>query len=327
MIRALRFESPDRAPRHLWMLPGIPLFRAAELQKMRTRFPDDIVPAAFAYGEAKRAKGHPSRKGTYTDEWGCTFEVLEDGVCGEVRDPLVSNLSDLDLVHPPDEILETDWDRVNRTRETTDGFILPFSSVRPFERMQFLRGTENLMIDIALQPREFFKLRDILHGFFLRELEYWVRTDVDGIGFMDDWGSQNSLLISPEAWRALFKPLYQEYCDLIHSEGKYVFFHSDGFIEEIIPDLIEVGVDALNSQLFCMDIERIARQFKGRITFWGEIDRQWLLPFGTPEAVKEGVRRVRSALDDGSGGVIAQCEWGLKDPFENIEAVFEAWLE
>jgi hypothetical protein len=183
------------------------------------------------------------------------------------------------------------------------------------------------MMDIALLPREFFELRDIVHGFFLAELEHWVKTDVDGISFMDDWGSQTSLLISPESWRTLFKPLYQEYCDLIHSHGKYVFFHSDGHIEEIIPELIEIGVDALNSQLFCMDLERIASRFKGQITFWGEIDRQWLLPFGTPDEVREGVRRVRAALDDGTGGVIAQCEWGLRDPFENIKAVFEAWLE
>ena len=76
-----------------------------------------------------------------------------------------------------------------------------------------------------------------------------------------------------------------------------------------------------------MNIERIAQRFKGRITFWGEVDRQWLLPFGTPDEVKQGVAKVRAALDDGSGGVIAQCEWGLSDPFENIAAVFEAWLE
>lgn len=326
VVRSLEHESPDRAPRHLWMLPGVALNRAAELQRMKEMYPDDIVPPSFAYGRAERARGQQSRKGTYTDEWGCTFEVLQDGVVGEVREPLLADWADLHLVRPPVEVLDTDWDRVNRIRETTDGFILASTLVRPFERMQFIRGSENLLMDIALRPDEFFRLRDLVHEFHLRELEHWITTDIDGISFMDDWGSQSSLLISPDAWRALFKPLYREYCDLIHSAGKYVFFHSDGFIEEIIEDLIEVGVDALNSQLFCMNIERIAQRFKGRITFWGEVDRQWLLPFGTPDEVKQGVAKVRAALDDGSGGVIAQCEWGLSDPFENIAAVFEAWL-
>jgi hypothetical protein len=74
-----------------------------------------------------------------------------------------------------------------------------------------------------------------------------------------------------------------------------------------------------------MNIEDLGAKYKGKITFWGEIDRQHLLPFGTPEQVKEGVRRVRRALDDACGGVIAQCEWGIKDPAENVAAVFEAW--
>ena len=114
---------------------------------------------------------------------------------------------------------------------------------------------------------------------------------------------------------------------MIHAAGKDVFFHSDGFIMDIIPDLIELGVEALISQLFCMDIEEIAAFFKGQLTFWGEIDRQQILPFGTVDEVRAAVQRVRAALDDGQGGVIAQCEWGLHDPRENIEAVFETWLD
>ena len=114
---------------------------------------------------------------------------------------------------------------------------------------------------------------------------------------------------------------------MIHEAGKHAWFHSDGHIAAIYPDLIEIGVDALNSQLFCMDIEDLAAKYKGKITFWGEIDRQWILPRGTVEDVKAAVRRVRRALDDGTGGVIAECEWGVNDPRENIEAVFETWLE
>ena len=158
-------------------------------------------------------------------------------------------------------------------------------------------------------------------------MRLWAATAVDGVSFMDDWGTQRALLISPPLWRELFKPLYREYCEILHAAGKWAFFHSDGHIAAIYPDLIEIGVDAVNSQLFCMDLEELGRRYGGQITFWGEIDRQGVLPWGTPEQVREAVRRVRRALDRGRGGVIAQCEWGINDPYENIEAVFAAWEE
>jgi hypothetical protein len=84
---------------------------------------------------------------------------------------------------------------------------------------------------------------------------------------MDDWGTNRSLLINPQTWREIFKPLYKEYCDIIHSTGKYAFFHTDGHTEAILGDLIEVGIDAINAQLFCMDIEEIARKHKRKVTF------------------------------------------------------------
>jgi uroporphyrinogen-III decarboxylase len=191
--------------------------------------------------------------------------------------------------------------------------------------MQFLRGSEQLFMDLAYGEKEIYQLRDMLHDFFCEELRMWAKTDVDAIQFMDDWGAQNALLISPALWRSFYKPLYREYCDIIKGAGKFVFFHSDGHIAAIYPDLVEIGVDAVNSQLFCMDIEGLAADFRGKITFWGEIDRQFIMPFGTTDEVREGVRRVRHALDDGTGGVIAQCEWGVRDPMENVLAVFDEW--
>jgi len=328
VIRTLRFEHPDRAPRQVWPLPGVEMFRSDELQALLEQFPEDFETPDVTYGPADRARGDPNRVGTYVDEWGCVWEVLQDGVIGEVKQPPLDDWQTLKTFRPPWEILDrADFSQVDESCARTDKFVLAGTTVRPFERMQFLRGTEKLFIDLAYGTAEVLKLRDMVHEFFMRELELWIGTDVDGISFMDDWGAQHALLISPDMWRELFKPLYKDYCDLIHSAGKAVFMHSDGHIEAIYPDLIEIGVDALNSQLFCMDIEELGRRYRGKITFWGEIDRQYLLPFGTVEDVREGVRRVRRALDDGSGGVIAQCEWGLDVPMENVTAVFETWLE
>ena len=324
--RALTFQNPDRAPRELWALPGITMFRKDEMDALLARFPSDFTGPDVTYGTGQRAHGTEAVVGSYSDAWGCVFRVAEPGVVGEVKGPPLADMAALDHLRPPDEILnEADFSRVNASCAATDRFVKAGTTVRPFERMQFLRGSEDLFADLAWGTREVYKLRDLVHEFFLRELSLWVKTDVDAISFMDDWGTQERLLISPKLWREFYKPLYAEYCRIIHDAGKFVFFHSDGHILEVIPDLIEIGVDAMNSQLFCMNIEEIGRRFKGQITFWGEIDRQWILPFGSVEAVRAAVQRVRTALDDGRGGLIAECEWGIGVAGENVAAVYETW--
>lgn len=321
--RTLEFQAVDRAPRELWVLPGVHMSRPQEFAE---KYPSDFTGPPARYGPGLLSRGVPGMVGQYTDEWGCTFTVAEAGVIGEVKEPILKNLKD--ELHIPWEILENaDLTKVDRFCETSTKFVKAGTTVRPFERLQFLRGSENLLLDLAYDRPEFHSLKDKVHRFFVAEIEMWAATKVDAVSFMDDWGTQRSLLISPVIWREVFKPLYAEYCGILKKAGKYVFFHSDGHIEQIIPDLIELGVDALNAQLFCMNIEEIGARYRGQITFWGEIDRQHILPFQGLKEVKAAVARVRKALDHGQGGVIAQCEWGNDVPQENIEAVFEAWLD
>jgi hypothetical protein len=302
------------------------MMRAEEVRAMNARFPGDFQAPAYRYGQGIRARGTPHEVGHYTDAWGCTWQVAQRGVIGEVKEPPRADWSALARYRPPWELLdEADLSGVNRSCAEATRFVKVGTETRPFERMQFLRGSEALLVDLAYGAREVLALMRMLHDFFCREMRMWAATDVDGVAFMDDWGTQTALLISPRMWRDLFKPLYRDYCAILHEKGKYAFFHSDGHIAAIYPDLIEIGIDAINSQLFCMDIEELGNRFSGRVTFWGEIDRQRILPFGTPEEVRAAVRRVRRALDRGRGGVIAQCEWGVNDPAENIAAVFEEW--
>ena len=326
VTRTLRFQRPDRVPRELWALPAIGWFRAEEWQEVTARFPFDFTGPRYRYGRSRSARGEPSRPGRSVDDWGSGWEVLEAGRIGEVKQPALAEWSALDRYELPWEMLrEADLSEVNRGCADSDLFVRAGTETRPFERMQFLRGSKNLFLDLAYGVPEIYRLRDLLHDFFTTEMRMWAKTDVDAISFMDDWGTQQALLISPTLWRSFYKPLYQDYCDLIHAAGKFAFFHSDGYIADIYPDLIEIGVDAVNSQLFCMDIEELGRRHRGTITFWGELDRQRLLPLGTPDEVRAAVRRVRAALDDGSGGVIAQAEWGIADPKENLLAMLEEW--
>jgi len=325
--KVLMREEVERLPRDLWSVPYIPMFRQDELARFFAQYPMDLTgPAGIAFGNSRYSAGTPYIKNQkYTDEFGCEWEVLEDGVAGEIKNPIIKTQFDLDSYKMPWEILDgMKWENQTQAYKDTDLFVVCGSHVRPFERLQFMRGSEQLFIDIALEDPVFLKLKDMLHEFYVRELKLLAPLALDGISFIDDWGSQKSLLISPEAWRKHFKPMYQEYCDIIHSFGKFVFFHSDGHTEAIYDDIVEIGVDAYNSQLFCMDIEKLAEKYKGKITFWGELDRQNILPFGTEEEVRESVRRIKRAmLTPKRTGFIAELSWETVTPLSNVIAAYD----
>ena len=317
VTKALRFEEVDRIP----IENGFSALQA--------KYPSDVAEPPYRYPSG-RSHGEQNSKGWYMDLWGCGWEAGEDGVCGEVKEsPLMDGWGGLKTFQPPWEVLDgADLSQVNRACAESGKFMISkwASMPNPFERMQHLRGTEQLFMDLALLEPELFELRDKVHAYFLRQMDMWTRTDVDGVQLVDDWGSQEALLISPTLWRSFFKPLYKDYCDLAHSRGKLVLMHSDGFILDIIPDLIEIGVDALNAQIFCMPIETLGERFAGKICFWGEIDRQRLLTSGTPEEVRQGVRRVaRAFLKERRTGVVGQCFWGKDHRPENCEAVYDEW--
>jgi uroporphyrinogen decarboxylase len=325
---ALTFNRPDRVPRDLWALPYVTLFEKESFDAVIQKYPMDIGTSQLSPGWSDKVIKASASAGSYVDDWGSEWHVGEPGVVGEVRKPVLYDWDNLKSFQPPWNLIrKRDLSYANKSCEESDKFMLSDVTARPFERLQFLRGTENLFMDIAYDAAEMRKLLEMVHEFYLEDVRQWCASSVDAVFLMDDWGTNRSLLIDPKVWRALFKPLYKEYCDMIHSAGKFAFFHTDGNTESIFGDLVEVGMDAINSQLFVMDIEELSRKYKGKVTFWGEVDRQHALPFGTKEEVQRAVRRVKEVLDDGTGGVIAQCEWGKQNPRQNIETVFETWQD
>lgn len=329
VVRCLTFTGPDRVPRDLWLLLWAEKNQPKATAELRNRYPGDFQTAAYFYPPSSKIKGDPYAAGEYRDEWGCVFHNIQEGIIGEVKNPMVRDLSGWKRVEPPYEQLPPDrnkaYEDIRRFYGETKKFVLANACPRPWERYQFLRGTENALTDILTREKEFEALLQCIHSFYLTELEFWVKADVDGITFMDDWGAQDRLLIPPDIWRELFKPLYKDYCDLARSRDKFVFMHSDGWIEDIYPDLAEVGVNAVNSQLFCMDMENLARTVKGKLTFWGEIDRQHVLPSPDPAEGRRAVREVIRHLYDPSGGVIAQFEFGPGANPETALAIFDEW--
>lgn len=324
--QTLRFEPTPRLPRQVWAGPLAQNRYPDELAALLRDFPEDICGPQFTLPPIAGVCGNADVPGTYVDEWGCAFVNLEPYVMGEVVNPQIADWSNgLGGVQPPWSWVDIDRAEVNRSCAATDRFVALLAPIRPFERMQFLRGTENVLMDLLLNRDALCALRDLIHEWAVRLLQSWVQTDIDGIVWYDDWGSQSALLIDPGMWRELFRPLYADYVDIIHGAGKFAFMHSDGHIRDILDDLIDVGVDAVNTQLFCMDIEELGRRFAGRITFWGEIDRQHVLAFGTEAETRAAVRRVARALYRGRGGVIAQCEFGPGARPQNVRAVFDEW--
>ena len=326
VYRTLDFDLPQgRAPRQLWVLPWAETRHPRELRAILADYPSDFAGAPVHCPPSPVAAGDPYAVGASTDDWGCVFESIQAGIIGEVRRPIIANdsWSDLSRVHVPREWLDFDIDDVNRACAAESRFVMAGCCPRPFERLQFLRGSAELLMDLMDPPPAMLAYIARLHAFYCELLEAWARTDVDALQFMDDWGTQRQLLINPALWDQYFRPLYRDYIDIAHRHGKRIFMHSDGQTLAILPALVELGLDAINAQLFCIGVEKLA-PFRGRISFWGEIDRQHLLPQGSTADIDRAVREVYETLWQ-DGGCIAQCEFGPGARPENVRQVFASW--
>ena len=178
--------------------------------------------------------------------------------------------------------------------------------------------------------KEVRRLGERLLEFYLVLVDRYAEAGVDGIMSSDDWGSQNGLMINPKIWRRIFKPWYKELVNAIHKRGLHAILHSCGNIYEIIPDLIEIGFDVLHPiQPGALDLEKVAREFKGKICFFGGIDVQYLLPKGNPREVREGITRAIKTLASKEGGVIAAPANAIVPdiPLENIKTMYETVAE
>ena len=321
-------NTSGRAPRDLWTLPWAHQNYPEMIKKILADFKPDMSGPTVKFATPSPVEsGDPYEPGEYIDPWGCVFTNIHRGVIGEVKKPLVTDddWEDVDKVHIPEEQLTFDVDLVNESCRNSDKFMSCGACPRPFEQLQFIRGTVNLYMDLMDPPRKMMEFIEKMHDFYCRLLTKWAETDVDCLNMMDDWGSQQSLLISPTIWDEIFRPMYRDYIDIAHKHGKKMFMHSDGYTLSIIPKLIDLGLDAFNTQIFCMGADKLA-QFKGDITFWGEIDRQHLIPNGTLEEIDRAVDSVYHNLWK-DGGCIAQCEFGAGANPDNVYRIYQRWDE
>ena len=202
-----------------------------------------------------------------------------------------------------------------------------------FEISWFIRGMDGFMMDLAAEPAKACGLMDRVQERLKERLRRILEAGGDAIDmaeYNDDVGIQSGLMMSPEMWRKYLKPRVAEMFALIRSFGKRVRYHSCGGVRDIIPDLIDIGLETLNPfQPLAAGMEPVAlkRDFGKDLTFHGGIDMQELLPNATVQQVRDETQRLLDILNE-DGGWIACSSHNLQPdtPPENIVAMYEVLL-
>lgn len=329
VIRAIQFQKPDSLPISHAILPSAQYRYGADLSKIINSFHEDF--GWHLLPDLPREKLPPLYKlGKHTDDWGTLWYVTEEGRCGiPVGYPIKLDLADYSHYKWP-EVFAAGVPKYRlysgHMAGKSEDYYARGGWIVFFEQMQQLYGFENLLIALTMDLPEVYRFRDDLLQFNLAWLDNWLASEYQGLHFADDWGTQTSLLISPDLWRSFFKPVYKEMFSKVKNRGLHVWYHSDGNILEIIPDLIELGVDVLNCQASVMDMNEL-KKFAGKIAFRTDIDRQKVLPFVSPVKVKDYIFNLFHQLGTSDGGIIACGEISEDVPLENIKAMYEAFTE
>ena len=277
---------------------------------------------------------HPSpdaRPSTGVDEWGCVWENIGISKLGEVKQHALAEWSKWDSLTIPDIEDPKRWTALDGARERAGDKFLMAYGISLYERVHFIRGLENTWVDILTAPDQLNKLIEVLVDMNLYAVERYAAAGADGYMWCDDWGLQKRLMISPESWRALWKPAYARVYQTARNAGLLTFLHSCGDITSILDDLIEIGLDVIQmDQQENMGMDFLGEHFGGRITFWCPVDIQETMVNGSLDQVREYCGKLVRTLGRPNGGFIAQ--W-YADPVgaghrqEAVEAMCDEFIK
>jgi uroporphyrinogen decarboxylase len=269
----------------------------------------------------------------WTDEWGTRWAHAHGGVGATPSDHPIADWSQLDEYlrsKMPDPLAPGRLDAIRPAIEMhgKTRYCVGNIHLATFERLHSLRGMQNTFADFCTNQSEVRRLLEALVEYLIGLTRAWAKLGVDAVFYTDDWGTQTSLMISPAMWRSYFKEHYRRVFAEAHRLGMDVILHSCGNVMSIVPDLIDVGLDMLDPiQPGAMDMVEVARRFGGHLAFCGGIDIQDLLVFGSPQQVKDGVRRVIDTLGRpfGNSLIVGPANTMTPEiPLENLRAMFEA---
>ncbi len=258
------------------------------------------------------------------DWWGAGHSTSEEGYF-IAHSPLAEK-KDLDSVFWPEPHAPGLLDDASEVIKEygQEFFILPNFGWALFERAWSLRGYEQLMMDLVLDPGYVEELLDRIVNIQLVLIDRFLGLGVDGCYFGDDYGAQNRLLFSPNTWRKMIKPRLQRMFAPFIERGLPVVMHSDGAIELILPDLVEIGLTCLNPiQPEVLDHCTLRSQYNERLSYYGGISTQTVLPHGDPDEVGDAIQScIQTLAPDGTGLWIAPSHRLMSDiPVRNIEAL------
>jgi uroporphyrinogen-III decarboxylase len=322
-LRALAFSGPDRVPVMHHTLAGARRVHGAGLEQLYRQYPADVL-GPFTFADCPRGRwcgGEVSQ-----DDWGCGWLWSTPDHMGQVVSSPLAHWSALEAYRAPDPATGAQALVELRRKVARQGHSLFVfaDGGELFQRMFFLRGFEDLLVDLLEERPEVLALRDLVLRHCLERIEILGESGVvDGIILRDDWGAQSALFVSPPLWRRVFKPAYAQLVGAIHAAGARASFHSDGMIAEILPDLLDLGWDELNPQVTVMGVEESARRLGGRVCVRADIDRQHTLPRGSPDDVAALVRRLFEAFGRSGGGFVGWGEVAADVPLANCRAMLE----
>jgi len=181
-------------------------------------------------------------------------------------------------------------DRIAGQPECFRVFCIGFSL---YERAWTMRGMENLLTDFYQHPDFVRELFESIAEYNIAQLRRACSFEIDAIYFGDDWGQQRGLQMGPRLWKEFIYPVLKRMYAAVHREGRYVFIHSCGDVDELFDDLIGIGVNCFNPfQPEVMDVEALLTRYRGRLSFFGGLSTQKLLPYASSEQVRQASRRL-----------------------------------
>jgi uroporphyrinogen decarboxylase len=233
----------------------------------------------------------------------------------------------------PETFLRPEWKE--KARKTCEGhkdkFLIGSLGWGLFERSWNLRGFEGALMDAVAEPDFYAEMLDRLADLYLAFVTYTADLPVDAVMFGDDWGDQRGVILGPARWRRFLKPRWAELYQAVHAAGKLVITHCCGSIEAILPDVIEIGLDVLESvqpEAAGMNPYGLKKRWGDKLTFWGGLGSQSTIPFGTPEQIRAEVWRLCREMGRGGGYILAPAK-GLQPetPTDNAVAIIEAFAD
>jgi len=266
--------------------------------------------------------------GTYEDAWGIVHRPSDDGKYDQWISGPFADTTDLSVFPWPSlDAIESVESIKERIAPNIGKYAMIASMNYPFKCCWQMRGLENFLCDMLIDQDFAIALLEKTAEYELEKSLRAARAGADVIAFAGDIAMQNTMMVSVKAWRELDKPIFARMIKAIKEEKPdvLIFYHSDGNMEEVIPDLIEIGVDILDPiQPESMDVGEIYRKYGSKVCLHGTISIQQTLPHGTVEDVRAEVRH-RISISEGKGGMIVGPSNHLQNdtPLENILEIYK----